>query len=311
MISFRYHVVTIVAVFLALGVGVLIGTTVVKQSLIDQLQSKANHAVTTARQLDSEITHLSGELNSQARFIRAIEPALVKDQLTGTQVVMVTMDGVDPSEVDGVRTALDDSGASVVAAIVATTRMALTDPSARTELASVIGAPATLSPRQLSQRAGGAIGARLTGGAPASPQPDLLQQLANDGFLAIRPASVPDVAHIGGADQSIVLLSGNATATSSVDPSAFLTPLVATVLERDATRPVVAAETTQAVSPFVASVRGDPALDSHLVTVDNADTVEGQVAVVLGLRALQLSPGAGGDYGVSCGSCAPVPSPGP
>ena len=227
MISFRYHVVTIVAVFLALGVGVLIGTTVVKQSLIDQLQSKANHAVTTARQLDSEITHLSGELNSQARFIRAIEPALVKDQLAGTQVVMVTMDGVDPSEVDGVRTALDDSGASVVAAIVATTRMALTDPSARTELASVIGAPATLSPRQLSQRAGGAIGARLTGGAPASPQPDLLQQLANDGFLAIRPASVPDVAHIGGADQSIVLLSGNATATSSVDPSAFLTPLVA------------------------------------------------------------------------------------
>src|SRR5205823_5416691 len=154
-----------------------------------------------------------------------------------------------------------------------------------------------LSPRQLSQRAGSAIGARLTGGAPPSPQPDLLQQLSNDGFLAIRAGSVSDVAHIGGADQSIVLLSGSAT-TSSIDPSAFLTP-------------VVAAETTQAVSPFLTSVRGDPALDSHLVTVDNADTVEGQVAVVLGLHALQLSPGSGGDYGVSCGSCAPVPSPVP
>ena len=88
-------------------------------------------------------------------------------------------------------------------------------------------------------------------------------------------------------------------------------PAPSTALQRDPTRPVVAAETTQAVSPFLTSVRGDPALDSHLVTVDNADTVEGQVAVVLGLHALQLSPGSGGDYGVSCGSCAPVPSPVP
>ena len=37
MISFRYHLVTIVAVFLALGLGVLAGTTVLDQALVDRL----------------------------------------------------------------------------------------------------------------------------------------------------------------------------------------------------------------------------------------------------------------------------------
>ena len=38
MISFRYHIFTIVAIFLAVGLGVLMGTSVVQPALIDNLE---------------------------------------------------------------------------------------------------------------------------------------------------------------------------------------------------------------------------------------------------------------------------------
>ena len=132
-----------------------------------------------------------------------------------------------------------------------------------------------------------------------------------DRFLAIRSGTTSDPAEIGGSDQSVVVAAGNAGAITPFDPAPFLTQLLTSILAADASRPVVAAETSSSLSPYLTSVRSDPRLDSRLVTVDDADTVPGQVAVVLGLHDLQLSPGDGGDYGVSCGSCQPVPSPPP
>jgi Copper transport outer membrane protein, MctB len=315
LISFRQHLVTIVAIFLALGIGVLMGTTVVKQGVVGQLKKSADRQVRIARQLNKQVAQLEDQMRQQSRFITTVEPALVKDQLSGTHVVMVTIDGVDPSEVDGVGKVLTDAGATVVATIVVTPRMALADPAARTQLAAVLGGSAG-SPQQLIRQTAGQLGVRLVDGPGlstpgATGQTDLLQQLAGAGFVAIRPGATRDPALIGGADQSFVLLSGNPSTPSRVDPASFLTPLVASVLQVDPGRPLVAAETTRPASPFVDSIRTDDTLDSHLVTVDDADTLIGQVAVALGLRSLQLSPGSGGDYGVSCGSCALIPSPGP
>jgi Copper transport outer membrane protein, MctB len=312
LISFRQHLVTIVAIFLALGIGVLMGTTVVKQGLIGQLKKSAERQATAAQSLRKQVAQLETQIRTQGRFISAVEPMLVKDQLSGTSVVIVTIDGVDPSAVDGVRTALEDSGASVVAVVVATTRMALTDPNARQQLSTVLGtSTATAAPARLAGLAAEALGARLADGQEASGASDLIAQLTADRFLAIRSGTTSDPTQIGGTTQSVVVLAGNAGAPASFDPRSFLTPLLTSVLAADPSRPVVAAETTGSLSPYLASVRADQTLDSHLVTVDDADTVAGQVAVVLGLHDLQLSPGDGGDYGVSCGSCQPVPSPAP
>ena len=39
MITFRYHVVTLVAVFMAIGVGVLFGATFIDQNIVDGLRA--------------------------------------------------------------------------------------------------------------------------------------------------------------------------------------------------------------------------------------------------------------------------------
>ena len=109
---------------------------------------------------------------------------------------------------------------------------------------------------------------------------------------------------VGVGDQSVVFLAGGAQ-DPSVDMKGFLMPMVSEIVGEN--RPVVAAETMVTFYQFVPLLRDDGSLDNRLVTVDDADTVPGRVAVVLGLRDLLLSPGRGGDHGVKSGATALIP----
>ncbi|HEX9235182.1 MAG TPA: copper transporter, partial [Actinomycetota bacterium] len=112
MISFRYHLVSIVAVFLALALGVLVGTTVVNQGVINDLTNRTNSASKRAADLRKQVGDLQTQINRLNSFSSIVEPLLVDNQLNGTAVVMVTQEGVDASEVDGVRKVLGDAGAN-------------------------------------------------------------------------------------------------------------------------------------------------------------------------------------------------------
>jgi hypothetical protein len=304
LISFRYHVVSIVAVFLALALGVLLGTTVVNQGVIENLSQRTNNAVTRSEQLRSQVSELQAELRSWDRFGAAVEPMLISGQLNAREVVIVTQEGVDAAEVDGVREALTDAGASVVALIVVTNRMALLDDDARTELQTIIGplAPAN-DPAALSEAAAGELAARLTNGPVGTT--DLLSELIDGRFLVVR-GGTGTIEQIGRASQALSILAGG-TREPALSPESFLAPLTVALAEN--ARPVVAAETTETTYPFVPILRRDGSLDGQVVTVDNADTMPGRIAVVLGLRDLLQEPGRGGHFGVKGGASALIPQP--
>jgi hypothetical protein len=302
LISFRYHLVSIVAVFLALALGVVMGTTVIKQGVVDQLRTRTNNAVQTTHRLQNQVNQLQSELGTWQTFGDAAQGMLVSNTLNGRDVVMVTVDGVDPAEVDGVRRALEQAGARVVSLIVVTSRMSLADQSARTDLATILGASPTASAGALTTRAAQALGTRLSNEPPVGDA-DFLQQLVAGRFLALRGGSGP-VQSVGAPDQAVVFLSGG-TQSPPVDMKGFLIPVVSQLVT--ANRQVVAAETFASAYPFVPLVRSDGSLDNRLVTVDDADTLWGRVALVLGLRDLLLTPGRGGDYGLKSGATALIP----
>jgi hypothetical protein len=311
LISFRYHLVSIVAVFLALAVGILMGTTVIKQGIIDQLNQQANRALRSSGALRQQVSQLQSEVAALNRFMTQAQPQLIAGKLAGREVVLVTMEGVDPSEVDGVRKALQQAGATVVAELVATSRMGVPDQKSESDLEAAIGATTSPStPADLSAEAATVLAQRLAAG-PDPSGPDVLRQLISGGFLALRPVANGDPTEIGSSIQADVVLSGG-SAQPSVDPASFLVPLTAGLVA--ASQPVVAAEAQDPAYDFVSLIRADGALDKHLVTVDDADAVQGQVAVVLGLSALLVSPGNGGDYGVRDSASSilpPVPAPTP
>jgi copper transport outer membrane protein MctB len=307
LISFRYHLVSIVAVFLALAVGVVMGTTVIKQGVIDSLQNQTNRLLGDTHALEDQVKDLQRAVGTWEAFGRAVQPMLVSGQLAGNDAVIVTQAGVDASEVDGVRNVLEQdgqAGAHVVAVLEVTSKMGLADSGARSELAQIVGGSPSDSASRLSERMASALAVRLgTGPGSLDNDPnDFLRQLIRGRFVAMRAGSPTDV---GGAEQSLILLSGG-SGQPSVDPQSFLVPLAKVLVQ--GSRSVVAAETTDTNYPFVSILRNDPTLDDRLVTVDDADTPMGRVALVLGLRDLIVEPGRGGDYGVHCGSCGLIPT---
>jgi hypothetical protein len=280
------------------------GTTVVKPGVVEQLKRQTDAALAKTKVLQGQVNQLQSDLRTWQSFGDAAQGLLLAGQLAGRQVVMVTVDGVDPAEIDSVRRALEQSGATVLSLMVVSPRMALLDQVARRDMAAILRASPSDPPATLFSRAARALGARLSS-APATGDADLLQQLIGAHFLALRGGSAP-LQTVGTADQAVVFLAGGAQ-VPSIDLKGFLVPVVSEVV--NANRPVVAAETADTVYPFVPMFRSDGTLDNRLVTVDDADTVPGRVAVVLGLRDLIATPGKGGDYGVKGGATGLIPRP--
>jgi hypothetical protein len=313
LISFRFHLVSIVAVFLALALGVLLGTTVVNQGVIDDLNGRVDDAVTRSHQLRDQVAGLQADVRGWEAFGRTVEPLLVSNQLSGQPVVMVTLEGVDLSEVDGVRQALQDSGATVESVLFVTPRMALADAGSQTQLSAVLGdVSSATDPASMAEDAAQRLASRLAAGAPVATSrsdtslpPDLLGQMVDGGFLAVR-GGTGSLSDIGGPNTAVVILSGGGQ-DPPVSPDSFLEPLAASLAV--AGRPVVATETVDTAYPFVPLVRSDGAVNGQLVTVDNADTMVGRIAVVLGLRDLLETPGHGGHYGVKPGATSLIPKP--
>ena len=81
MINFRFHLVSLIAVFLALGLGILVGSTVVDQGIVNRLDSEINSVrkENSAREATSKQLH-EAELAAPAvrrpgRAVRGRRPA--------------------------------------------------------------------------------------------------------------------------------------------------------------------------------------------------------------------------------------------
>ncbi len=312
MISFRYHLVSIVAVFLALGLGILAGTTVLNQRLVANLKDRTKAAERQVLTLRDQLQQLKGEVGTLQSFIQQARPFLIGGELAGQEVVLVTQSGSDPAALGEARSSLTEAGAKVTVLQV-TARMALTDDASRRDLATLMGMPSSDDPEALQVEAARMLGDRLAQGPPptdlASPQAaprDLLDGLLSKGFLTstISPADLPLV---GGAGQAVVVVAGGNSAPA-VPIESFLLPFVAD-LELYPGVPVAAAEsTTTATFPFVSLLRDDGQLKSDpMVTVDDVDPDHaGGIALVLGLKNL-LSLGTGGNYGLKDGNDGLLP----
>ena len=113
MLDFRYHALSLVAVFLALGIGILLGTTIG-----DQLVSEANRDLSSSLRGDvlearREARGAREALEDRERFIGASFERIAGERLRG-QRVAVAASGELPDEIEGsVRDAVEDAGGEV------------------------------------------------------------------------------------------------------------------------------------------------------------------------------------------------------
>lgn len=306
MISFRYFLITIVAIFLALGLGVLAGSTVLEQSLVDGLQAQTDRLQADLSDLRSQATDQRVQLDKLNEFSDGVLPVLTRGRLVGRQVVVVTDQGaIDDGLSDRVIDALRTADADVLAALRIDPRMSASNAATRNALADAIGVSASTSARALEGKAAGALARRLA--RADQPPDDVLGRLQDAGFITdLLGSTAPE--DIGGANQSVVVVHGGEQ-DQLPRPADFLVPLVE---ELAATQrlDVAAAEGTGSQPEFVRQLRGSNLLsDRQFVTVDDIDLGMGQVALDLGLQRL-LELGEGGDYGLEAAEVLPPMEPG-
>jgi len=301
MISFRFHLVSLVAVFLALGLGVLAGTTVVNKGIITLLQAQTNELRETSADLRQRVVRLEGEARMSSAFEREAMEHLVAGRLPGTDVILITQEGTDGAGIQGARRALEEAGADLRAVLSVDGRMTLDRGSDRQALALAIGTSGN-EPSALQAQAAEALAIRLTFGSTGD---DVLASLLEAGFLVNQGPGLDgdELRQLGGNGEVFVVVAGGPEGADP-SPSDFLVPLARRlVLQGEA---VAAAESLDSQYEFVGILRGDGSVSDQLVTQDNVDRIPGEVGLVLGLQAL-LTNGQGGHYGVKGGASGSIP----
>ncbi len=309
MISWRYHLVSIVAVFLALGLGVLTGTTVLNDNLVRNLRGQTKTLTAKLDELRGAVTDLQSQLGTMEAFADQAMPYLVGGRLATRQAIVVTEEGVDGKALAEARRALDLADAQVLTTLTVLPAMSAATPETQRDLAGLLGLPESTAPEQLTSAAAEALAGRLAE-APSTltPSTDVLGELLSQGFLTASAPGISDATlqDIGGRGQ-LVLAVGGATGEIVPSSSAFMVPFVGSLTDRGVT--TGAGESLGADDGFVPGVRS--LVDSsvtELVTVDNIDLPIGGSAMVLGLRDAILH-GTGGDYGVKAGASRLLPPP--
>ena len=180
--SARYHAASLIAVFLALAVGILVGAEFGGDALTNTRRDLERSLVGNLQDARSRADELSGQLNRSDEFGERVYPVLTRERLEGKRIAIVALGGL-PSEITGaVEDALGPTGAKLVgvgvvrepvdvnglAADLMKTRFAdlRTNSDALTELGTGLGRQLTLGGTlpevvrgQLFSRASGTFGA--------------------------------------------------------------------------------------------------------------------------------------------------------
>jgi hypothetical protein len=304
VISFRFHLVSIVAVFLALGLGVLTGTTVLNRGIVAQLQNQTDALAGQADRLRADVDALRGQSEMWAGFGAEVMEPLVSGRLADREVVIVTQDGTDDDSIAGVRRALEEAGAELEALLLVSDRMSLGSEADRAALAELIGADQSTDAETVAAAAAQALAERLALGPTGT---GILEALVRGGFLVDEGPSLGDEGFrtVGGPDQAVVVMAGG-PAASRLQPTRFLVPLVEGLVRDGA--PVAAAEPANGEDqepPFVTLLRSDGEVSASIATQDNVDLAPGQIGLILALE--DLLEGVAGHYGVKDGASRLLP----
>jgi hypothetical protein len=343
VIDFRYHVVSIVAVFLALAIGIVLGSTELQGPAYNILNQTTAKLQGELDQAHSALSQSQAQASTGEAYAQAVEPAVLRDLLTGQRLLIVTEPGAQSSVVSGLTTAAADAGASITGQIDLqpkffdtsdTTRDSLNQTtedvaqqagltlassgSFQQQAAQVIaseilvksassgsGQAANAGQPTSGQTASGQASSSASGSAQATTAQTMLSAYANSGFLNI--SGQP------GTPATLVVVVTPQTAPSDGGADQLdqvLIPL-ATEFAAKSSATVVAGSSAGSGSGSPIAVLRSNNVANQVSSIDDADLVSGQTVTMQALATL-LQGGKAASYGLTGnGASAVAPSPAP
>ncbi len=303
MISLRQHAISLVAVFLALTLGLFLGSGF----LGDKVNSVAGTSRDRIGDLETQRDKLNAQVNAGNGFVSAVTPQLLANKLSGRSVIVVSAPNASDGDVLAVKEAVNAAGGRFAGQLGLTDQL-LADTSAeklRTIIDQSIPAGGALKPEYTDSgaRVGDLLGALTLSptGASTVSKADLgngLSALRDGGYVTFTNNAIS-------TGQAVVVVTGDAYPSNS-GAQGQLTAKLATAMAAHGTAGVLAGRTGSAEggSP-IAIVRSDPSLRGLVSTVDNVDQQMGRVTTVLALAAdVKGKPAA---FGTGPGAVAITP----
>ncbi|GAB3836834.1 copper transporter [Kribbella italica] len=119
MIDFRYHIVSIVAIFFALGAGVVLGAGPLKGTASQVVADQAERDRTALEQARTDAIAAKSLDKYRDDYVAKVTAGLTDGKLTGRKIVIVTMPSAEGDLTNAVEDSLESAGGQV------TTRVAL------------------------------------------------------------------------------------------------------------------------------------------------------------------------------------------
>lgn len=333
MINFRFHLISLTAVFLSFAVGLVLGTNFLADASQNYLETRLDNLEDLLGDERAANDDLRGQIDSfeaeDEQLDGEVGERLFTGQLTGDPVLVVAPRGLQGEDgpVERVLSALDQADADTVGVWWFTDRVVLDEDDETTELAAVLEAPepdadalrdtlATRLAEVLAAATDTGAGEPGPGLSAAQTEPDLLIRLREAGFLDYQTVGDDegDIVQLPSSGLRVVVVTSEAADLTSEQ---LVGPVLAE-LGADAPVPVVVAEmpvvpdddpATEEVEPLVARIRGDSDMSERIATIDDLDRVSGRIATVLALDDAAPSGPIVGHYGLRDDADRLLPAP--
>ncbi|GAB3146855.1 copper transporter [Micromonospora sonneratiae] len=308
MINFRYHVVSLTAVFLALAIGLIVGTAALNGPVADSLNERVAMLSKSNDQWREKVADLEKELSLEEDFAVEAAQIMLPNTLTGRRILVLGLpSGRD--YVEGVLEMLRLTGATITGRVDILDKFVDPDNNdALLELALRAAQPTVPATGLPGNSDGAETSSALLAsglldsapGAPAVTEPDrraLLNAYSNAGYLTVD-------GKVSGPAEAVVVVSGQAYVDKNADKKDL--SVVRMVAQFDKAASLVVAGSGSADGNIVATVRKQPNLAQSISTVDNSNTPQGQLTVALA-TVEQVATKRVGHYGIGAGRASLLP----
>ena len=310
MISLRQHAISLAAVFLALAIGVVLGSGFLSDTLLSSLRDEQRDLYAQISGLNDQKNMLTEKLSAANNFDNQLVGRIVHDALTGKTVVVFRTPDAKDDDVAAVSKIVGQAGGVVTGTVSLTQEFV--DANSAEKLRTVVNSSILPAGTQLSTKlvdqgsqAGDLLGiALLINTNPATPAVDdaqrdtVLAALRDTGFITYQTYQSPD--HIGAANAAVVITGGSLPQDAG-NQGVSVARFSAALAPHGSATLLAGRDGSATGGAVVAVTRADAGMAAAISTVDDIDAAPGRITAILGLHDL-INGGHVGQYGTGHGA---------
>lgn len=308
MITARHHVVSLAAVFLALVIGLVLGSGVFSESLLSGLRTEKQDLHAQNEALRNEQNALGERLGTANGFDAQMAPRIVHGELAGKSVLVFRTPDAHDDDVDALSRIIAQAGGTSAGTITLTQQFV--DGNSAEKLRTVVDSGILPAGAQLDTglvdqgaQAGDLLGiALLINRNPTVPPVDDVQRetvlaaLRDTGFLTYPGQRI-------GAANAAIVVTGGGLAEDAGNVGAGVARFAAALAPHGSGVVLAGRDGCAAGTAAVAVARADNRIAEVINTVDDVDLEAGRITAVLAVANV-IRGGHVGQYGVGHGAGA-------